>query len=139
MSVKESLRKALVSDCLNVLKAEEKSIDADRLLLRDPFDPSIVEDYKKRIKAGEKLLPVFIDDKVDGRILDGNHRANAYNELGVKVPIVKINRKTYLLSIERNKDMTPEEYYDKFIKTNDIKSNIRKALVGECRKTVKEK
>jgi hypothetical protein len=82
----------------------------------DVHKDSIVQDYVKRIKSGEKLVPSFLkknDIDVLGkhRVLDGNHRAAAYRELGKKVPVVYVDRLDMLKKMGSGR-MSAEDYYN---------------------------
>ena len=51
----------------------------------------VIENYKARIKVGEKLKPIILGEPENGiyPIVDGEHRFQAYKELGFKeIPVV---------------------------------------------------
>jgi ParB-like chromosome segregation protein Spo0J len=85
----------------------------------DVHKDSIVDDYVRRIKSGEKIVPSFLkknDIDVLGkhRILDGNHRAAAYRQLGKKVPVVFVDRLHMLKKMGGG--MSVEDYFKKELK-----------------------
>jgi hypothetical protein len=77
---------------------------------------STVSDYVKKIKAGQKLTPVFVSkDPESGKmtnIVDGNHRAAAYKKLKMPIPVLVVNR-LHALTTLGSPGMTPERYFKK--------------------------
>jgi len=61
--------------------------DADELYGdQDYLDERAVERYMARIRRGERVIPVFVEE--DGRIKDGHHRWEAAKRLGLeRVPV----------------------------------------------------
>jgi len=53
-----------------------------------PTSKKTIKMYKAQIKAGEYVEPPIVDITDKSVILDGNHRAAAYKELGLPVPWV---------------------------------------------------
>lgn len=75
----------------------------------DVHKKSIVKKYIKRIKDGETLTPSFVSKTDLSRVVDGNHRAAAYRELNLPVPVVKVDPGDALTKM--GKGMSAEEYY----------------------------
>jgi ParB-like chromosome segregation protein Spo0J len=95
-------------------EAKALMLPASKLKI-EVYKDSIVQKYVKRIKGGEKLTPSFINKKwLDPiglfKIIDGNHRAAAYKQLGKKVPVVFVNRLDALTKM--GKGMSVEDYYN---------------------------
>jgi hypothetical protein len=64
----------------------------------NPINWDRVNKFKKDIKEGEKIKPLLVYERSDGRILlaDGHHRYIAYDELGVSpVPVLFITKAEY--------------------------------------------
>lgn len=66
-------------------------------------DKETINFFKNEIKNNQVIPPIFIDQK-NGKIIDGNHRAEAYKELKLKIPIVKINRLDLISFLANLKD-----------------------------------
>jgi len=67
------------------------------------FVRNIVNGYKIRIQQGEWIVPIFIDKDNHQRIVDGNHRAQAYKELGMEIPAIYVDRiKTLQLLVNKS-------------------------------------
>ena len=74
-------------------------VDADKLNIEietTDWSTNAVADYKSQIKSGKKIMPVGVDKTNPSRVVDGNHRAAAYKELGRKVPVMKIDRVKFI-------------------------------------------
>jgi len=67
-----------------------------------------VDYYKNRIKQGKGIIPVFVRLSNPSRIVDGNTRALAYQELGLDVPVIKVNRLKTLMALVNK---SPSEVY----------------------------
>jgi ParB-like chromosome segregation protein Spo0J len=78
-------------------------------LVIDVFDDAIVRKYVRRLEKGEKLTPSFVNQLDKSRLVDGNHRAAAYRELGKRVPVVLVDRLDMLQKM--GKGMSAEDYY----------------------------
>lgn len=69
------------------------------------FVRTIVNEYKTRIRQGEWVVPIFIDKDDHQRIVDGNHRAQAYKELGMEIPAIYVDRiRTLQLLVNNSSD-----------------------------------
>ena len=66
-------------------------------------DKKIVAKWKEKIQNGERP-PVLVSDKDESRIIDGNHKLKAYQELGIDPPIYKMDRKKFLIGASQAKD-----------------------------------
>ena len=75
----------------------------------DVHRKSIVKKYVERIRDGEILTPSFVSKYDLSRVVDGNHRAAAYRELGKDVPVVKVNPGDALTAM--GKGMSADDYY----------------------------
>jgi SPP1 gp7 family putative phage head morphogenesis protein len=70
---------------------QTNTVAADSLEI-EVYDDKIVDQWAKRIKAGEDVTPVFVNQKKLDHIVDGNHRAAAYQKLGQDVPVIYVDR-----------------------------------------------
>lgn len=64
-------------------------MDASKITARDTVDEAGVQEYVKRIKAGEEIEPIEIT-KEEGKFVtvEGSHRITAYQQLGQEAPVV---------------------------------------------------
>lgn len=83
----------------NVIHIPAKKLDIN--IEDTDFARKIVEERKKEIKSGKKLIPIFVNKEDPSWIVDGNHRAKAYQELGLTVPIIKVDRIKTLLTLAK--------------------------------------
>jgi SPP1 gp7 family putative phage head morphogenesis protein len=54
------------------------------------IDKETVDFFKKKIQDGETILPVYVEEGNVKHIIDGNHRAAAYRDLGKLIPVVEV-------------------------------------------------
>ena len=93
---------------IEILNEKIISVPAKKLNI-DVYRKSIVKKYVERIKNGETFTPSFVSKDDLSRVVDGNHRAAAYKELGMPVPVVKVDPADALTKMA--KGMSAEEYY----------------------------
>ena len=54
-----------------------------------PLSQAVIDEWKQRIRAGEKPAIVLADEPTGPRIIDGRHRLEAYKQLGcTEVPVI---------------------------------------------------
>lgn len=78
----------------------------------DSLSRSRIDEYKKLIQEGADVPGVVLQDKlVNGKaaIFDGNHRAVAYQELGMPVPISEMTVKEYQKFLTKNPQFSIDE------------------------------
>jgi len=85
-----------------------------------------IEEYKNKIRRGEEVTPIFVDKNRPWHIVDGNHRAQAYRELNMKVPIIKVDRDKTLRKMIWM--CSPSDIYEDLLKSETSK------LVGGTKK-----
>ena len=96
-------------------------IDPGKLDMAVPYSDKIVNQYMEDIKAGKNIIPIFIDEKNPKHIVDGLHRASAYQRLGMEVPYIRVDRIDALTSLAKPK-MTPEKYFNQIVVAADNKA-----------------
>ena len=87
----------------------ETKVDPSQLDMPEPYSEEVVNQYIERIRNNESIAPVFVDEANPRHIVDGLHRATAYQRLGMDVPVYPVNRVDALTSLAKP-GMTPEKY-----------------------------
>lgn len=74
---------------------------------------SRINEYKKLIEQGADVPPVVLADDIGGNgkaiIFDGNHRAQAYKELGMPVPVSEMTVNEYRKFLTANPQFTIDQ------------------------------
>lgn len=77
------------------------------------YDENVVNKYMRSIKTSpSEMVPVFVNREDLSWIVDGNHRAEAYRRLGMKVPVVAADRIETLTSLAVK---SPRQVYDEIL------------------------
>jgi polyhydroxyalkanoate synthesis regulator phasin len=98
----------------------------------DSLSRARIDEYKSLIEQGADVPPVVLSDKVGENgieIFDGNHRAMAYKELGMPVPISEMTVKEYQKFLTANPQFAIDTAKQSFVKINVAGKNTQVPLL----------